>query len=96
METRLLTERIQREILTALAIAYPDPLTGRQYFAAFGRYSESVMMIHIGALVKRGLIRKTAVRSCGGVSFLKLAELTLSFEEFLADGSRRCRPHQRY
>ncbi|MCW0974186.1 hypothetical protein [Pantoea sp. JV6] len=83
MEKRFLTEKIQREILTALAIAYPDPLTGRQYFAAFGRYSESVMLENIEALVRRGLVRKTTIRSCGGVSFLLLAELTLSIGDFI-------------
>lgn len=80
MKKRPLTEQIQREILTALAIAYPNPLTGRQYFAAFGRYSEPVMVENIEALVKRGLIKKTAVHSCGGVKFLSLAELTLTFD----------------
>ncbi|NEG58170.1 hypothetical protein [Pantoea agglomerans] len=88
MDRRLLTEKIQREILTALAIAYPDPLTGRQYFAAFGRYSESVMLENIEALIKRGLIRKTAIRSCGDVSFLLLAELILSIVEFIHSGAR--------
>lgn len=74
--------KIQREILTALAIVYPDTLSGRQYFAAFGRYSESVMLENIEALIKRGLVRKTAVRRRGGVSFLILAELMLSFPKF--------------
>jgi len=83
MEKRYLTEKIQREILTALAIAYPDPLTGRQYFTVFGAYSESEMAENVNALIRRGLVRKEAVRSCGGVNFLRLAELTLTFEEFL-------------
>ncbi|WP_337009886.1 hypothetical protein [Pantoea sp. AS142] len=83
MDKTLLTARIQREILTALAIAYPDPLTGRQYFSAFGQYSESVMADNVNVLVRRGLVRKMAVRSCGGVNFLRPAQLTLTFEQFL-------------
>jgi|GEM_PF-2654304 len=83
MEKRYLTEKIQREILTALAIAYPNPLTGKQYFTVFGTYSESEMAENINALIRRGLVRKEAVRSCGGVHFIKLADLTLTLEQFL-------------
>ncbi|OAD97979.1 hypothetical protein [Pantoea sp. OXWO6B1] len=79
MYQKLITEKIQPEILMALAIAYPYPLTGKKYFAAFGKYSESVMCENINALVKRGLVKKTAVKACGGVSFVSLAELTLDF-----------------
>lgn len=81
MDKKLLTENIQREILTALAIAYPDPLTGRQYFSAFAEYSEPVMAENVNALIRRGLVKKMAIRSCDGVHFLRLAEMILTFEQ---------------
>lgn len=83
MDKKLLAENIQREILTALAISYPDPLTGRQYFSAFGEYSEAVMVDNVNALIRRGLVKKMAIRSCGDFYFLRLAELRLTFEQFL-------------
>lgn len=82
MDKKLITETIQREILLALSISYPDPLTGKQYFAAFGQYAEPVISANIQDLIKRGLVRKTAIRSCGGVNFITLAELTLDFGTF--------------
>lgn len=78
MVSRLLTEKIQREILQALTNAYPDPLSGREYFEAFGHYDESVMRENLEALIKRGLVTKRQVRSCGRVNFITLSELTLT------------------
>jgi hypothetical protein len=84
MDKMPLSEKVQREILSALTSAYPDPISGRQYFALFGGYSESEMAQNINALVKKGLITQDTVRSCNGVHFVKLTRLTLTFEKFLS------------
>ncbi|OAD98022.1 hypothetical protein [Pantoea sp. OXWO6B1] len=82
MKRNLISEKIQREILIALAKAYPDPITGRQYFSAFGMYSEYILNENIDALIQGGLVSKTAIGICGGVNFQKLVLLRLDFDKY--------------
>ncbi|HBM3061561.1 TPA: hypothetical protein LVL72_004881 [Klebsiella oxytoca] len=80
---RLLSPRLQEDILQALLVFYPYPPTGKQYFGCFEDVSELQMAINIEALIEKKLICRRAISRNGETPLLRLAYLHLTKDGFV-------------
>jgi hypothetical protein len=77
MSNKLLSVTLQKDILRALSIFHPDPMTTKQYLSCFDDVDEFRMLANIEELIQQGLVHQEAIRCCDGEQFLWLARLRL-------------------
>ncbi|NJD84707.1 hypothetical protein [Candidatus Erwinia dacicola] len=61
MENKLISHRLQGDILRALSVFHPYAPTGKQYFNCFSERDEFQMVINIMSLLAKGLVSRRAV-----------------------------------
>ncbi|MFK3912855.1 hypothetical protein ACI2JI_12295 [Enterobacter cancerogenus] len=79
---KLLSPRLQQDILQALSIFFPYPPTGKQYFSCFGDISELQMAVNIEALIEKRLICRRAISRTDDIPYVRLAYLHLTEKGF--------------
>ncbi|WP_191938354.1 hypothetical protein IFU37_014660 [Pantoea agglomerans] len=77
MSNKLLSVKLQKDILRALSIFHPHPMTTRQYLSCFDDVDELRMLANIEELIRQGLVHQEALRCCEGEQFLCLGRLKL-------------------
>lgn len=77
MGDKLLSVKLQKDILRALSIFHPRPMTAKQYLSCFDDVNEFVMLINISELIRRDLIHPEAIRYCDDEPFLCVGRLRL-------------------
>jgi hypothetical protein len=77
MADKILSVRLQEDILSALSVFYPESMTTKQYLSCFDDIDEFVMIMNISELIRRGLVHQKAIRYCDGEPFLCLGYLKL-------------------
>ncbi|MCW0974185.1 hypothetical protein [Pantoea sp. JV6] len=77
MSSKLLSIKLQKDILRALSIFHPHPMTTRQYLSCFDDVDEFRMLANIEELIRQGLVHQEALRCCDGEQFLCLGRLKL-------------------
>lgn len=80
---KLISPRLQQDILLALSIFFPFPPTNKQYLSCFADVSELQMTVNIEALIKKRLICNRAVSRNDGSFSVRLAYLHLTEKGFL-------------
>ncbi|EQA1624995.1 hypothetical protein V5K00_RS23290 [Enterobacter asburiae] len=80
---KLLSPRLQQDILQALSVFFPCPPTGKQYFSCFGDISELQMAVNIEALIEKRLISRRAISRTDETPFIRLAYLQLTEKGFV-------------
>lgn len=77
MGDKILSLRIQKDILRALSVFHPKAMTAKQYLSCFGDIDGLVMMMNVNELIRRGLVHQEAIRYCEEEPFLCLGKLKL-------------------
>lgn len=80
MQEKLLSNNLQEDIINALAIYSPMPMSAEQYFDCFGEHDELQMVINIEALIERQLICRKAIHIYDGEKFIHLRGLKLALQ----------------
>lgn len=80
---KLLSPRLQNDILQALSVFFPYPPTGKQYFSCFADVSELQMAVNIEALIEKRLICRRAISRTDETPFIRLAYLHLTEKGFV-------------
>lgn len=72
-----LSVKIQKDILNALKISHPEPMSVEQYLDCFEDEDDFRIIENIDVLIEQGLVAKNAVQNCDGEKFIIINNLRL-------------------